>query len=217
MASSVGHDHDHQRRSSPSRLRRRPDDLGRLGADLPQELAGIDSRHACSNLRTKFRHEQRPQAAAPAHAGSRPGLVDCSLEPRPSPAQARNGRSGGTRTHGPRFWRPMLYQLSYTPRAGARVLSERAPGQRKARVRGAQVRRIRPESCDAARSGGGAAAVLAEHRLAPSAPVTGREKMIALDLVAAEGADELRAAPRWPRLRRRSSCRGCRRARRRRG
>src|SRR5260370_12136411 len=27
-----------------------------------------------------------------------------------------NGRSGGTRTPGPRFWRPMLYQLSYTPR-----------------------------------------------------------------------------------------------------
>src|ERR1700740_2244691 len=36
------------------------------------------------------------------------------------------GRSGGTRTPGPRFWRPMLYQLSYTPsdkrqRAGERV------------------------------------------------------------------------------------------------
>src|SRR5262249_9938139 len=26
-----------------------------------------------------------------------------------------DGRSGGTRTPGPRFWRPMLYQLSYTP------------------------------------------------------------------------------------------------------
>src|SRR4051812_42549378 len=26
-----------------------------------------------------------------------------------------SGRSGGTRTPGPRFWRPMLYQLSYTP------------------------------------------------------------------------------------------------------
>ncbi len=25
------------------------------------------------------------------------------------------GRSGGTRTHNPRFWRPVLYQLSYTP------------------------------------------------------------------------------------------------------
>src|SRR5476651_2029200 len=28
---------------------------------------------------------------------------------------SNNGRSGGTRTHDPRFWRPMLYQLSYTP------------------------------------------------------------------------------------------------------
>src|SRR5689334_6907992 len=28
---------------------------------------------------------------------------------------SENGRSGGTRTPGPRFWRPMLYQLSYTP------------------------------------------------------------------------------------------------------
>ena len=26
------------------------------------------------------------------------------------------GRSGGTRTHNPGFWRPVLYQLSYTPR-----------------------------------------------------------------------------------------------------
>ena len=28
------------------------------------------------------------------------------------------GRSGGARTPNPRFWRPVLYQLSYTP-AGA--------------------------------------------------------------------------------------------------
>src|SRR5580698_11576186 len=28
-----------------------------------------------------------------------------------------SGRSGGTRTPGPRFWRPMLYQLSYTPKS----------------------------------------------------------------------------------------------------
>src|ERR1700758_5283930 len=26
-----------------------------------------------------------------------------------------NGRSGGARTPNPRFWRPVLYQLSYTP------------------------------------------------------------------------------------------------------
>ena len=29
----------------------------------------------------------------------------------------QSGRSGGTRTHGLRFWRPPLYQLSYTPSA----------------------------------------------------------------------------------------------------
>src|SRR6185437_6019199 len=28
---------------------------------------------------------------------------------------ARPGRSGGARTPNPRFWRPVLYQLSYTP------------------------------------------------------------------------------------------------------
>src|SRR5688500_2959939 len=32
---------------------------------------------------------------------------------------AEPGRSGGTRTHDPRFWRPMLYQLSYTPAGGS--------------------------------------------------------------------------------------------------
>ena len=31
------------------------------------------------------------------------------------PGRVRSGRSGGIRTPGPRFWRPMLYQLSYTP------------------------------------------------------------------------------------------------------
>ena len=30
-----------------------------------------------------------------------------------------NGRSGRIRTRGPRFWRPMLYQLSYTPAGGS--------------------------------------------------------------------------------------------------
>src|SRR3569832_2214742 len=42
-----------------------------------------------------------------------------------------SGSSGGTRTPGPRFWRPMLYQLSYTPsgkrqRAGERGALRRA-------------------------------------------------------------------------------------------
>src|ERR1700730_11902943 len=31
----------------------------------------------------------------------------------------RPGRSGGARTPSPRFWRPVLYQLSYTPKRTA--------------------------------------------------------------------------------------------------
>jgi hypothetical protein len=31
-----------------------------------------------------------------------------------------DGRSGGARTPNPRFWRPVLYQLSYTPINGSR-------------------------------------------------------------------------------------------------
>ena len=32
-----------------------------------------------------------------------------------NPRVAKSGRRGGTRTPSPRFWRPVLYQLSYTP------------------------------------------------------------------------------------------------------
>src|SRR3984957_8479616 len=32
--------------------------------------------------------------------------------------EAADGRRGGTRTPNPRFWRPVLYQLSYTPTKG---------------------------------------------------------------------------------------------------
>ena len=37
-------------------------------------------------------------------------------------SQTKNGRGDRIRTRGPRFWRPMLYQLSYTP-----ALAEAAP------------------------------------------------------------------------------------------
>ena len=30
----------------------------------------------------------------------------------------KNGRGSRNRTHGTRFWRPLLYQLSYTPISG---------------------------------------------------------------------------------------------------
>src|ERR1700682_155254 len=33
------------------------------------------------------------------------------------PGAPKHGRSGGARTPTPRFWRPVLYQLSYTPKS----------------------------------------------------------------------------------------------------
>src|SRR5690606_36528958 len=57
-----------------------------------------------------------------------------TLGPFAAPAKLvrakQDGRSGGTRTHGPRFWRPMLYQLSYTPAARAGHLAGGARGRK---------------------------------------------------------------------------------------
>src|SRR5438874_8187034 len=36
-------------------------------------------------------------------------------------SRPRHGRSGGARTPNPRFWRPVLYQLSYTPKSQCRA------------------------------------------------------------------------------------------------
>src|SRR5215469_3673722 len=43
------------------------------------------------------------------------------------PVSSPLGRSGGTRTPGLRFWRPPLYQLSYTPRRKARRAGRPSP------------------------------------------------------------------------------------------
>ena len=110
------HDDDHQ----PGHQRlatRRPDDLGRLRADLPKKFTGIDSRHAQTVL-----HSLCACEIGPSSAFVQPRL---GLFPLPCPAKRNrrsgdHGRSGGTRTPGPRFWRPMLYQLSYTPKSQRR-------------------------------------------------------------------------------------------------
>ena len=81
-------------------------------ADLPQELAGIDSRHAQTfqKIQTHKTTGFAPFAGAAVALGV----------PRNRPCRSgEGGRSGGTRTPGPRFWRPMLYQLSYTPKPRA--------------------------------------------------------------------------------------------------
>src|SRR5580693_7958576 len=99
------HHHKHHRRSDHGLLAARPSDAGNFLADL---LKKID--------RTRLRHK-------PAHLGRQHRLgpygsyFSAFQEPRLS-----SGRSGGARTPNPRFWRPVLYQLSYTP------ILERMPG-----------------------------------------------------------------------------------------
>src|SRR6201993_903599 len=52
--------------------------------------------------------------AAPAHMGPSSFMFQEPVD---------SGRSGGARTPNPRFWRPVLYQLSYTPILGRKRLS----------------------------------------------------------------------------------------------
>src|SRR5690606_26539508 len=70
--------------------------------------------------RRRRKSDKRGASAARATCGStrRRLALPCTLF-REALRARRNGRSGGTRTHGPRFWRPMLYQLSYTPAGGS--------------------------------------------------------------------------------------------------
>ena len=52
--------------------------------------------------------------------GSEPSLQDPPPAPdvaAPEPGFAAKNRGDRTRTCNPRFWRPVLYQLSYTPRS----------------------------------------------------------------------------------------------------
>src|ERR1700737_1470591 len=63
------------------------------------------------------------------------GVVRCTLLDLGSAAAAlamvvipESGRGGATRTPDPRFWRPLLYQLSYTPvPVGANSISRMPP------------------------------------------------------------------------------------------
>src|SRR5205085_278923 len=84
------------------------DALNRFEADLTHEFAGGDFGHVSASL-LLFRIEKRP-----ADLSGRRGCG--SLSGGEPSLQEGTGRGRGTRTHDPRFWRPMLYQLSYTPR-----------------------------------------------------------------------------------------------------
>src|SRR6185437_9454611 len=108
------HDHHHDG-GGDGFLAGRPVDLPGLDSDLPDEFAGGDFGHSLGSL-PLLRVSDRN---APRGPGGPAGL-GCDLASPHRLFKLVAGRSGGTRTPGPRFWRPMLYQLSYTPKPRAR-------------------------------------------------------------------------------------------------
>src|SRR5262252_2716714 len=103
--------HDEDREGREIRLLPgRPGDLGHLAAHFAIELERTSAPRA-RNRRRQFLacliHRRRLLSVR--HYASR--LI---------------GRSGGTRTPGLRFWRPPLYQLSYTPKNSSWPASERS-------------------------------------------------------------------------------------------
>src|SRR5213078_1184132 len=71
-----------------------------------------DAAHLVAHLGQK-----RPRVVPPAQdAAALAGANGCGFDLLHTAHNASLlGRSGGTRTPSPRFWRPVLYQLSYWP------------------------------------------------------------------------------------------------------
>ena len=78
--------------------------------------------------RTSPRHIRQSQDNSPIAANSARSRNGPKFPSEP----CGNGRGGGTRTPGPRFWRPMLYQLSYTPIRAPPLRQSRSRIKRKA-------------------------------------------------------------------------------------
>ena len=75
--------------------------LNDLASILDAHYLSRDPRPAESALKKRAKKNARLTSQLPQMFwGEHPLVIE------------RNGRSWGTRTHDPRFWRPMLYQLS---------------------------------------------------------------------------------------------------------
>ena len=88
--------------------------LAHLGG-ARQNAASRQSRSAFSNYMIQGLFSANDNVrAAPVGAGDAKATLSARAIGR---SAGDAGRRGGTRTPNPRFWRPVLYQLSYTPTA----------------------------------------------------------------------------------------------------
>ena len=88
-----------------SSRRRVPPPMGRLGATLFQIIGEY-----------QLVIMERAKGIEPSYEAWEASVLPLNYARlRSRSAGAGDGRRGGTRTPNPRFWRPVLYQLSYTP------------------------------------------------------------------------------------------------------
>src|SRR5581483_5945732 len=119
------HEEDHGGRDHRF-LARRPGDPAHLLADLPQKLYRTADCHDVpvgNRLYSAQARRTPARLAGKRRGGANRGLCRERRVIAPKGGRCQqitgfavgDGRSGGARTPNPRFWRPVLYQLSYTP------------------------------------------------------------------------------------------------------
>ena len=86
---------------------------------------------ACAQFLNKIEQKKSPAAENTANAENHLMLSN-NFEVDPLAIyflfrlQVKLGRPGGSRTHNPRFWRPVLYQLSYWPKINFHIPQRQA-------------------------------------------------------------------------------------------
>ena len=97
----------------------------------PGERAAGSGACACSGAgvrRARGRARRRPGSACRLPSGPCPRAGRMRAIVRSALHVVVDDRAGGTRTPNPRFWRPVLYQLSYDPSRESPATAQRLPG-----------------------------------------------------------------------------------------
>jgi hypothetical protein len=127
------HDENHHR-GQPGLLPCRPRDFGSLALNLTRELDDAPTPHGSGQV-----------------LASSVGSFFGRLGQFEFPFLASTGRSGGTRTPGLRFWRPPLYQLSYTPSGKCQRAGEPSGSPARITAFAGETGVYQPEPCRASR------------------------------------------------------------------
>ena len=139
IAAITDDEDDHDPGVGEQLLAGRPDDLAQLGDDLAEEQRDPGEQALAGRL------APRPPVAAVGRGAVGVASRVLPASRRPGDAVGRRSvrscvcrpgrRAGGTRTPNRRFWRPVLYQLSYDPSGRAPIATRPTAGMPRRRGR----------------------------------------------------------------------------------